>query len=67
MKNSEVYKIVIIGDTDVGKTNILGRLTKGRFLGNTKPTIGVEFGTKKIKLDKAVVKAQIWDTAGQER
>ncbi|EJW02094.1 small GTP-binding protein domain [Edhazardia aedis USNM 41457] len=62
-----LYKIVLIGDSGVGKTNILLRLSQNVFFSDTKPTIGVEFDAKTFKLSEAVVKAQIWDTAGQER
>ena len=64
----ELYKIVLIGDSGVGKTCILSRYVKNNFPKNKPPTIGVEFATKTIKLSSGlVVKAQIWDTAGQER
>lgn len=62
-----LFKIVLIGDTNVGKTNILSRLISDKFLEKTKPTIGVEFGTKFYNFEESTVKAQIWDTAGQER
>lgn len=62
-----LFKIVLIGDSNVGKTNLLSRLIKNEALSESKPTIGVEFGTKTFKFDDSVVKAQIWDTAGQER
>ena len=38
-----VIKIVLVGDSGVGKTNILGRYVKNKFINNTKPTIGVDF------------------------
>ncbi|KAI4292245.1 Ras-related protein Rab-11A [Pancytospora philotis] len=62
-----LFKIVLIGDTNVGKTHILSRLIKDSVPSASKPTIGVEFGTKTFAVDGATVKAQIWDTAGQER
>lgn len=62
-----LYKIVLIGNTNVGKTNLLLRLSQNKFINETKPTIGVEFDAKTFKFDNAIVKAQIWDTAGQER
>jgi Ras-related protein Rab-11A len=63
-----LFKVVMIGDSGVGKSNLLMRYTKGEFNPNSKTTIGVEFFTKTIKTqDKKVIKAQIWDTAGQER
>lgn len=62
-----LFKIVLIGDSGVGKTNLLSQLTRKEFSSETKATIGVEFATKTFKIDNAVIKAQIWDTAGQER
>lgn len=63
-----LFKVVMIGDSGVGKSNLLMRYTKGDFNLESKTTIGVEFATKKVNTsDGKSVKAQIWDTAGQER
>jgi Ras-related protein Rab-11A len=62
-----LFKIVLIGDTGVGKSNLLSRFTRDEFNLESKSTIGVEFATKNIPIDNKVIKAQIWDTAGQER
>ena len=62
-----IYKIVLVGDSGVGKTNIMLRYLNKEFNINTKATVGVEFGSKNIIIDKKVIKGQIWDTAGQER
>lgn len=62
-----LFKIVIVGDSGVGKTNLLSQLTKQDFSMSTPPTIGVEFSTISFKIENHIVKAQIWDTAGQER
>ncbi|GAA0162309.1 hypothetical protein Leryth_007397 [Lithospermum erythrorhizon] len=62
-----LFKVVLIGDSGVGKTNILSRFTRNEFSLQSKSTIGVEFGTRTISVDDKYVKAQIWDTAGQER
>ena len=60
--------VVLIGDSGVGKSNLLSRFTRNEFNLESKSTIGVEFATKSIKTpDGKVIKAQIWDTAGQER
>lgn len=56
-----------IGDSGVGKSNLLSRFTKNEFNLDTKSTIGVEFANKCIQVDGKTIKAQIWDTAGQER
>lgn len=77
----ELYKVVLVGDAGVGKTNMLAFFTGTRspdevnedgvaptFHAMRKPTIGVEFGTRIIEHPDGVrIKAQIWDTAGQER
>lgn len=62
-----LYKIVLIGDSGVGKSNILSQFTRGEFTDETRLTIGVEFSTRSIDLDNKIIKIQIWDTAGQER
>lgn len=62
-----LFKVVLIGDSGVGKSNLLSRFTRNEFNLESKSTIGVEFATRSIKVDGKVVKAQIWDTAGQER
>ena len=60
----QLYKIIIIG---VGKSNILGRYLRHEFRQDTKSTVGVEFGSKKLILENTSIKLQIWDKAGQER
>eukprot|EP00049_Salpingoeca_infusionum_P023147 m.10594 g.10594 ORF g.10594 m.10594 type:complete len:209 (-) comp5590_c0_seq1:397-1023(-) len=62
-----LFKIVLIGDSGVGKSNLLSRFTRNEFNLESKSTIGVEFATRSIKVDGKTIKAQIWDTAGQER
>ena len=62
-----VGKIVVIGESSVGKTNILSRYCKNEFNKDVKMTIGVEFFTKIVSIDGKTIKFQIWDTAGQER
>nr|XP_016503547.1 PREDICTED: ras-related protein Rab-15-like [Nicotiana tabacum] len=62
-----LFKLVLIGDSGVGKSNLLSRFTKNEFNLESKSTIGVEFATKSLNIDNKVIKAQIWDTAGQER
>ena len=62
-----LFKIVMIGDSGVGKSNILSRFTKNEFNFETKTTIGVEFAQKSMTIDGKTIKAQIWDTAGEER
>ncbi|KAK9025676.1 hypothetical protein V6N11_038534 [Hibiscus sabdariffa] len=62
-----LFKLVLIGDSGVGKSNLLSRFARNEFNLESKSTIGVEFATRSIRVDDKVVKAQIWDTAGQER
>ncbi|KAM2390305.1 hypothetical protein ACFXTH_039485 [Malus domestica] len=62
-----LFKAVLIGDSGVGKSNLLSRFSKDEFRLDSKPTIGVEFAYRNIKVADRIVKAQIWDTAGQER
>ena len=61
------FKIIVIGDSSVGKTNIIKTYTTKTFKENTQPTVGVEFYTKAFKINNEYVKLEIWDTAGQER
>ena len=66
-----LFKVVLIGDTGVGKSNILSRYISNKFKVDTATTIGVEFTTKNMSLlynnQQLKVKLQLWDTAGQER
>ncbi|KAA8541341.1 hypothetical protein F0562_025304 [Nyssa sinensis] len=62
-----LFKTVLIGDSAVGKSNLLWRFARDEFLLDSKPTIGVEFAYRNIKVGDKLIKAQIWDTAGQER
>lgn len=54
--------MVLIGDSGVGKSNLLSRFTRNEFNLESKSTIGVEFATRSIKHDSKTIKAQIWDT-----
>ena len=70
MENKEydlLFKLILIGDSYVGKSNILLKYLKNQFNENSKTTIGVEFGTKNIIINNKRIKIQIWDAAGQER
>ena len=60
-------KIIILGDSGVGKTALMNQYVIKRFSTNYKPTIGADFLTKQILVDDTIVTLQIWDTAGQER
>ncbi|KAK9743205.1 hypothetical protein RND81_03G224100 [Saponaria officinalis] len=67
MRVDYVYKVVVIGDSAVGKSQLLSRFAKNEFSLDSKSTIGVEFQTRTLNIKSKVIKAQIWDTAGQER
>ena len=58
--------MVLIGDSGVGKSNLLSRFTRNEFNLESKSTIGVEFATRSIQVDGKTIKAQIWDT-GEDR
>ena len=62
-----MFKIVLVGDSSVGKTNIMGKYLKNEFREDSKSTVGVEFGSKEFVIENHTVRVQIWDTAGQER
>jgi len=53
---------VLVGDSGVGKSNLLTRFTKNEFNYDSRTTIGVEFATSIIKVEDKSIKAQIWDT-----
>ena len=61
-----LFKYIIIGDSAVGKSNILLRYIHDKFNEEFQSTIGVEFGAKNIKIEDKIYRIQIWDTAGQE-
>jgi len=60
-------KIVVVGDSGVGKSNILTRYVNNVFSHDSKATVGVELSTKTYKINDKLVKVHLWDTAGQER
>ncbi len=70
-KDDEIYdlilKVLLVGDSGVGKTNIVTKYIKNEFSENTKATVGVEFCFSKLVIDGKKINAQIWDTAGQEK
>ena len=67
-KYDHLYKIIIIGDTSVGKTALLSKYLKGIFPTSPLSTVATEFATKIIQIKEGgYIKAQIWDTAGEEK
>jgi len=67
MIKSRVLKVIISGDGGVGKTTMLHRYIKGKFIEGLHMTIGVEFFLKELELEGEKVMLQIWDFGGQER
>ena len=71
MKESEEkekkYKIVMLGDQNVGKTSIINRFKHNKFVGNIEPTLALDFQSKEIIIDNINVKLLLYDTAGQEK
>ena len=61
-----LFKLIIIGDTGVGKSCLMKRIMDNEFKQEHQVTIGVEFGSFGLKVDGKIIKLQIWDTAGQE-
>lgn len=66
-KYDYMVKLVIIGDSAVGKTNILLRFVSDEYKNSHITTIGVDYKVKVLPIDNVNIKMQIWDTAGQER
>ncbi len=60
------FKLIIIGDSGVGKSCLTVKATKNLFESSYSATVGFEFFTFNIKLDNKIIKLQIWDTCGQE-
>ncbi|XP_068129194.1 ras-related protein Rab-19 [Hyperolius riggenbachi] len=62
-----LFKIILIGDSNVGKTCVVQRFQSGIFTDKHQNTIGVDFTVRNLNVDGKKVKVQVWDTAGQER
>ena len=60
-------KVVLVGDSGVGKSSILDMLINNKFYTNVESTVGSAFKTKEIEIGTRTIKLNIWDTAGQER
>lgn len=62
-----IFKLLLIGDTNIGKSSLLLRYTDNVFTNNFMSTIGIDFRVKVLNYDNKKIKLQIWDTTGQER
>nr|CAD7462153.1 unnamed protein product [Timema tahoe] len=62
-----IYKIIVVGDSNVGKTCLTYRFCEGKFLTKSEATIGVDFRERTVDVNGEEIKLQLWDTAGQER
>lgn len=61
------FKIVVIGNTSVGKTSLITRFAHKRFVSHTSSTVGASFTSYNLNIDENKVRLNIWDTAGQEK
>jgi len=66
-KKNVLLKVIILGDSGVGKTCLMNQYVNNKFTNQYKATIGADFLTKEVTIDDKTVTLQIWDTAGQER
>jgi len=66
-KQKRIFKIIVLGDSNVGKTCLTFRFCVGKFPERTEATIGVDFREKTVDVEGETIKLQLWDTAGQER
>ncbi|MFS7969681.1 putative small GTP-binding protein [Helianthus anomalus] len=67
MSDRMLLKVIVLGDSGVGKTSLMNQYVYKRFNKQYKATIGADFVTKELHIDDKLVTLQIWDTAGQER
>ncbi|XP_073284748.1 ras-related protein Rab7-like isoform X4 [Primulina huaijiensis] len=67
MRRRTLLKIIVLGDSGVGKTSLMNQYVHKKFSQQYKATIGADFVTKELQIDDRPVTLQIWDTAGQER
>ncbi|KAE8706833.1 Ras-related protein Rab7 [Hibiscus syriacus] len=67
MKRRTLLKVIVLGDSGVGKTSLMNQYIYNKFNQQYKATIGADFVTKELQIDDKLVTLQIWDTAGQER
>ena len=61
------FNILLLGDSNVGKTSLIKRFIKNKFDSNDSSTVGLEFENKKVKINDKIIQLNIMDTAGQEK
>lgn len=66
-RKKNILKVIILGDSGVGKTSLMHRYVNNKYSQQYKATIGADFLTKEVNVDDKVATMQVWDTAGQER
>ncbi|XP_073142824.1 ras-related protein Rab7 [Henckelia pumila] len=67
IRRRTLLKVIVLGDSGVGKTSLMNQYVHKKFSQQYKATIGADFVTKEFQIDERIVTLQIWDTAGQER
>ncbi|CAN1235292.1 Ras-related protein Rab7 [Linum perenne] len=67
VRRRTLLKVIVLGDSGVGKTSLMNQYVHNKFSQQYKATIGADFVTKELQIDDKLVTLQIWDTAGQER
>ncbi|XP_030078752.1 ras-related protein Rab7-like isoform X2 [Drosophila hydei] len=67
LKSNRIHKILVLGDSGVGKSTLIKSYFNERFTNSYQATIGVDFCTKHVNINDRIVRVQIWDTAGMER
>jgi Ras-related protein Rab-7A len=66
-RKKTLVKVIILGESGVGKTSLMNQYVNGRFSAQYKATIGADFLTKEVAINDRLITMQLWDTAGQER
>lgn len=67
LRRRTLLKVIVLGDSGVGKTSLMNQYVYKKFSQQYKATIGADFVTKELQIDDKLVTLQVWDTAGQER
>ena len=66
MSRTPSFKIVLLGESPVGKTSLMYQCTENRFVPDTQPTIGASFVSRRLEVDDQTIDVMLWDTAGVE-